>query len=411
MSNDSGAPIFAKQLEALKDYVDGSASHLSPESAFAARILRDQRLPSLALSQNDLERNRMAEAPVLAVAGYLMEDGLVDDLVKTEWLQAFARLSARDPFPPDRASFFFRPAELLGICLGSHWAPAADTHREWLKKVLSDGESQMSTDFWTAGIARCAATECDVDWSATSSKPIDQMDFFELAIAYWLVRMYPRVAQQLNIGDKQPQLESHILRAVGLSTIQPTDITRAAVAYWAAQEIVGKYIESSIEKYWQVGRDRIDTLSVLSNIFARFPLFARQLTVRYENRATVQIKDEYDVQDLVHALLKLHFDDIRPEEHTPSYASSTSRTDFLLKPQQVMVEIKMTRKNLGQKEVTNQLIIDKERYKTHQDCKHLVCFVYDPTNKIKNPHAVESDVAQDGGGLLPVTVIVSPKGV
>ncbi len=408
---DFGAKIFAEQLKALRDYIDQSAAHLSPESAFASRILHTRDLPSLRLSLNDIERNRLAEAPVLAVAGYFMDDGSLDESLKVEWLQAFGRLCNRDPFPPDRASFFFRPVELMGICLGSNRVAATDTQKDWVKKVLTDGESKVSSDFFTAAIARCAAVECGVTWSSTSVKPLEQMDIFELSVAYWLGRTYPNVAQQLNIADKESQLESRLLRLIALELIQPNDVTRAALVYWAAEETVEKYIQSSIEKYGQVGRDRVDTLSFLSNLFARFPLFASQLTSRYSNRTTVKIKDEYDVQDLVHALLKLHFDDIRPEEYTPSYAGTTSRTDFLLKPQQVMVEVKMTRKNLGQKEVTNQLIIDKERYKTHQDCKHLVCFVYDPTNKIKNPHAVESDVAQYGDGLLPVTVIVSPKGV
>ncbi len=30
----------------------------------------------------------------------------------------------------------------------------------------------------------------------------------------------------------------------------------------------------------------------------------------------------------------------------------------------------------------NQLIIDKERYRTHPNCKYLVCFVYDPEQRI-----------------------------
>ena len=407
---DQGSQIFAGQLKVLREYIDQNAAHLSPESAFASRILGHD-IHSLQFSADDIEQSRLVEAPVLAVAGYGLREWSSDGGLREAWLQAFSRLSNRDPFPPDRASFFFRPVELLGICLGLKVVSANDAQRDWLKQVLIDGESRVSNDFYTATISRCAAQECGVAWSPVPFKRIEQMDIFELSVGYWLNRHYPTVASQLSVNDKDAQLEGHILRCIGLSLVEPDDISRAALVAWAAEETVTKYIESSIEKYWQVGRDRIDTVSFLTHLFARFPLFARQLGSRYDDRATVEITDEYDVQDLVHALLKLHFDDIRPEEYTPSYAGNTSRTDFLLKPQQVMVEIKMTRQNLGQKEVTNQLIIDKERYKTHQDCKHLVCFVYDPLNKIKNPHAVESDVAQQADGVLPVTVIVSPKGI
>lgn len=43
------------------------------------------------------------------------------------------------------------------------------------------------------------------------------------------------------------------------------------------------------------------------------------------------LEDEYDVQDLPHALLLLYFDDVRAEEWTPSYAGKSARMDFLLK--------------------------------------------------------------------------------
>jgi hypothetical protein len=118
--------------------------------------------------------------------------------------------------------------------------------------------------------------------------------------------------------------------------------------------------------------------------------------------------DEYDVQDLLGALLKLHFTDVRPEEWTPSYAGNVSRIDFILKQEQIAIEAKMTRKNLDQKELTNQLAVDILRYQSHQDCKTLICFVYDAIGKCHNPTALENDLTKDHGGLN-VVVIVRPK--
>ena len=63
----------------------------------------------------------------------------------------------------------------------------------------------------------------------------------------------------------------------------------------------------------------------------RFHQVASQLTQRRQGRPTLEIHDEYDVQNLLHAILRLHFDDIRPEEWTPSYAGGAARMDFLLK--------------------------------------------------------------------------------
>jgi hypothetical protein len=55
-------------------------------------------------------------------------------------------------------------------------------------------------------------------------------------------------------------------------------------------------------------------LSRIERLCDRFHLVARSLRDRHNNRPTIEVEDEYDVQDLFHALLKLDFDNIRPEE-------------------------------------------------------------------------------------------------
>jgi hypothetical protein len=147
--------------------------------------------------------------------------------------------------------------------------------------------------------------------------------------------------------------------------------------------------------------------TVLS-ICNRFHDVARQLIQRRESRPTLEIKDEYDVQDLLHALLRIDFDDIRPEEWTPSYAGSSSRMDFLLKGHGIVVETKMTRKGLAGKEVADQLIIDVARYCGHQECKTLICLVYDPSGSVKNPRGLETDLAKLPGNGLTVICVVTP---
>ena len=57
-----------------------------------------------------------------------------------------------------------------------------------------------------------------------------------------------------------------------------------------------------------------DWISCRERLCDRFHIVAKQLTRRSEGRSTIVISDEYDVQDLMHALLRLFFDDVRPEE-------------------------------------------------------------------------------------------------
>lgn len=151
----------------------------------------------------------------------------------------------------------------------------------------------------------------------------------------------------------------------------------------------------------------VSPVRLIEQLCSRFHLVARQLRSRHESRATLDIADEYDVQDLMHALLWLHFEDVRHEEYTPSYGGKTSRMDFLLKKEAVVVETKKTRPSMGPKELSSQLIEDTARYQTHPDCKTLICFVYDPDGYIPNPRGMEADLSRDGDPF-PVRVLIRP---
>ena len=152
--------------------------------------------------------------------------------------------------------------------------------------------------------------------------------------------------------------------------------------------------------------EKYNPLNYILNIFDKFHSVARVLRNRHDKRSTLNVTDEYDVQDLIHSLLTIHFDDIRTEEWTPSYAGKCSRMDFLLKDYKIVIETKKTRNGLGEKEVGSQLIDDIERYSKHQDCETLLCFVYDPEGLIGNPRGLENDLNRDES--IKVRVYVRP---
>jgi len=155
-------------------------------------------------------------------------------------------------------------------------------------------------------------------------------------------------------------------------------------------------------------RESTPTIESIDLLAARFHRVARLLRQRHDGRATIEVRDEYDVQDLMHSLLALYFDDIRPEEWTPSYAGNSSRMDFLLKTQNIVIEVKMTRERLSNKELVDQLAIDILRYSAHPDCKTLVCFIYDPEERVKNPEGFMRDLNREKGSPC-VKVYVAQK--
>lgn len=152
-----------------------------------------------------------------------------------------------------------------------------------------------------------------------------------------------------------------------------------------------------------------EDILLLETIMDRFHIVAKQIRQRHDDRATLDIKDEYDTQDLMHSLLRLYYDDIRAEEWNPSYAGGSTRSDFLLKNENIVIEIKKTRSSLKTKQLGEQLIIDIAKYKTHPDCKLLYCFVYDPEGYITNPKGLENDL-NDKSTEMKVKVKIIPKG-
>lgn len=151
----------------------------------------------------------------------------------------------------------------------------------------------------------------------------------------------------------------------------------------------------------------VDFEKILAKIFENFHIFVRQLKRRHNGRSTFEVNDEYDVQDLLNAILRLHFEDVRPEEWTPSYAGGSNRMDFLLKNEEISIEVKMTRDGLKDNELGEQLIIDIAKYKAHPNCKTLYCFVFDPDGYIRNPRGLEKDLTKEHDGLS-VKVYIRP---
>jgi hypothetical protein len=145
----------------------------------------------------------------------------------------------------------------------------------------------------------------------------------------------------------------------------------------------------------------------IRRILSRFNLVANQLKRRRKDKEPFLVEDEYDVQDLLHALLKVDFDDIRKEEWTPSYAGGASKIDFVLKNEEILIEVKKTSKNTREKEIGEQLLVDIAKYKEYPNIRTLICFIYDPEKWIENPEGLKHDLEKKSPKELNVEVIIS----
>jgi hypothetical protein len=150
------------------------------------------------------------------------------------------------------------------------------------------------------------------------------------------------------------------------------------------------------------------TLEILRRVCARFHLVARQLRLRKEYRPTLEINDEYDLQDLFYALLRLQFDEVGTEEWTPAYTNGARRTSYLLDWEKTVVVVKHTRSGLTTRDLAEQIAADTAHYSARPNGTTLVCFVYDPDGRVGNPRGLEADLSSTGGPYK-IEVIVAPK--
>ncbi|MBW3569059.1 hypothetical protein KY385_02925 [Candidatus Parcubacteria bacterium] len=113
---------------------------------------------------------------------------------------------------------------------------------------------------------------------------------------------------------------------------------------------------------------------------------------RRSSKTHLLVNDEYDVQYLLEAILELFFKNVRPEEWTPSYLGGSSRVDFLLSEFQIVIEVKLVSDKLKDKELGKQLMEDILHYNVMSECKTLICFIYNPDGKLKNPSVIKADL-------------------
>lgn len=141
-----------------------------------------------------------------------------------------------------------------------------------------------------------------------------------------------------------------------------------------------------------------EALDVLRRVATRFPDVVAQLAKRRADKkkmhvAPLTMTNEYDVQYLFQALLRLEFADVRPEEAMPSTSGGSARADTLLKGAETIVEFKMTRAGYDAVSLRKEAADDFVLYAAHPDCKRLFVFVYDPGKNIANPRGVEADLS------------------
>lgn len=148
---------------------------------------------------------------------------------------------------------------------------------------------------------------------------------------------------------------------------------------------------------------------LLKVIIRGLPRAMHPLTHRRKGSTNLVFESEYDIQDLLHSQLRPWISDIRPEEYTPSYAGSSTRMDFLIPEHKLVLELKRVRDKSHAAKIGDELIIDIEHYRRHNQCNRLWCVIFDPFHLLTNPAGLTSDlegVRKTPDGEVSVRVFV-----
>jgi len=152
-----------------------------------------------------------------------------------------------------------------------------------------------------------------------------------------------------------------------------------------------------------------DRFALLMQVINNFPVVARLVRLRQHDRPPFVIDNEYDVQDLLFALIRTVFEDAHREEWTPKLAGSAKRTDILVPSIGAMVEVKFVRDAKHAKTVADELKVDFESYHAHALCKHVIALVYDPAQHLSDAVQFGSELSglrRKGEHSFDVTVLV-----
>lgn len=160
------------------------------------------------------------------------------------------------------------------------------------------------------------------------------------------------------------------------------------------EKTVGDSLPFLIPEHKEYKFEQPVAIKIVNFLLGRFSNVADRLKSekRHGGKQILSIDDEYDVQYLLGALLRLFFDQVYPEEWTPSYLGKSTKMDFLIKDQKIVIETKMTSGNLRDKALGKQLIEDTYHYNESKDCEILFCFIFDPEKQIRDPARIKADL-------------------
>lgn len=120
---------------------------------------------------------------------------------------------------------------------------------------------------------------------------------------------------------------------------------------------------------------------------------------RRANIPSLTFDNEYDYQDLLHALMAPWIRDIRREDYVAKYLGTNKRVDFYLPDYSIIIELKYVRDRAHARKVGDELSIDIMHYQKHPGCKQLWVVIADPNELLDNPGGMQNDLVESTSNI------------
>ena len=307
---------FSYQLDSLSQYLKASYHRESPESGFAHYVFQQtsSQLPFDVANDIEiatLEPNRLSEAPALAAVGYGLAGGRqFSECFLETWANGLVRLSGREAFPAHRASFFYRPTELLGIALGvSYHYKSQPEQSKWLQDILVEGEQRSThSDLWTFLLSAYAAHILSVTWRSRSLRLVHEMTVDELALAKWLCSVEPTFAHAFGLIQIESSIDKALLEHCIEFSSSAQDSARAALLYFALKRTITQIIQSSWDDYEQTCYSPQKAVEWLRSTCNKFHAITQQLQSQLSRQSNIEAPNIGELQMLLKALSTLRSD-------------------------------------------------------------------------------------------------------
>ena len=118
-------------------------------------------------------------------------------------------------------------------------------------------------------------------------------------------------------------------------------------------------------------------VSTIVKICRRLRHSAQSLSARKRKKPNFVIADEYDVQDLLYAVLRAYLKQVISEEPFGKVANAASgRADLAIEKLGVLIEVKLARNAKDQRRILDDFGKDLNLYAKWPHQKHLICFIY-----------------------------------